>query len=52
VQRVKHPDTGQVYEAVAGSNYYYLPRGSDRPVGTDSTELPKHIDVTPLLTVQ
>src|SRR5579872_559358 len=48
VQRVVDPETGREYEAVAGSNYYYRIHGTDRAVGTNSTETPK-IDVTLLI---
>ncbi len=48
VQRVKDPETGEVYEARSGYNYYYRPRGDDRPIGSDSPDVPQYIDVTPL----
>ncbi|MCW5980970.1 MAG: hypothetical protein KIT09_23010 [Bryobacteraceae bacterium] len=52
VQRVQDPNTGQEYEAVAGSNYYWRAAGSDQPFGTDASDVPRYIDVTPLLIVE
>jgi hypothetical protein len=51
IQRVQDPNTGQVYEAVAGSNYYWRAAGSDRPFGTETSDVPRYIDVTPLLKI-
>jgi hypothetical protein len=45
VQRVVDPDTGQEYEAVAGSNYYYRVHATGQVFGTNSTSTP-NIDVT------
>lgn len=51
IQRVQDPNTGEVYEAVAGSNYYWRAAGADRPFGTETSDVPKYIDVTPLLKI-
>jgi hypothetical protein len=48
VQRVRDPETGQVYEARAGYNYYYRARGEDQPFGTNATDTERHLDVTEL----
>jgi hypothetical protein len=52
VQRVVDPETGRQYEAVSGSNYYYRVHTTDAVVGTNSTEVPRMIDVTQLIPVK
>jgi hypothetical protein len=48
VQRVRDPNTGEVYEARAGHNYYYRARGEARPFGVNQTGIERVLDVTEL----
>ena len=46
IVRVQDPDTGQVYEARNGSNYYYRLRGTDTVIRSDRDDTPVKLDVT------
>jgi hypothetical protein len=48
VQRVRDPDTGEEFEAVAGSNFYWRIPGGQHPFGTESTGVETVLDVRPL----
>jgi hypothetical protein len=48
VQRVRDPDTGEEFEAVAGSNFYWRVPGGQHPFGTDTTGVETVLDVRPL----
>jgi hypothetical protein len=51
VQRVRDPETGEEFEARAGSNYYWRLPSDSRPFGTDTTGIETVLDVRPLETV-